>query len=475
MVAYLRYQLTLVTTLNAPCTWNHQRRRHSHCQQSPVPFLSQPPGTLKKLSSKWMFECSALSKQGERFFSSLANARATGDTSATNRLIKKFVAASPKSVALDALSHLLSPHSSYHHLSSLAFPLYLKITDTQWFDWNPKLVANLAALLDKQGQQKELATLISDSTSKLQLRERDLALFYCNLVESHSKQNSIGGFDDCLARLTELVHNSNSVYVKRQGYKSMISGLCEMGRPREAEELIDEMRGKGVKPSVFEFRCIVHAHGRLGLFEEMQRSLVQMESAGFEIDTICSNMILSSYGVHNALPEMVLFLKKMKDLAIPFSLRTFNSVLNSCPTFMSVIQNSNAYPISIQELIEILSGDEAMLVEALAGFSVLEETMKWNALEAKLDLHGMHLGSAYLIMLLWVEEMRKRLSSGNYVIPAEITVVCGSGKHSSIRGESPVKQMVKEMMVKLRSPMRIDRKNIGCFIAKGAVVKEWLC
>ncbi|KAJ7001210.1 hypothetical protein NC653_011599 [Populus alba x Populus x berolinensis] len=37
-------------------------------------------------------------------------------TSTTNRLIKKFVASSPKSTTLDALSHLLSPDSTHHPL-----------------------------------------------------------------------------------------------------------------------------------------------------------------------------------------------------------------------------------------------------------------------------------------------------------------------------------------------------------------------
>ncbi|KAG6755151.1 hypothetical protein POTOM_040967 [Populus tomentosa] len=41
---------------------------------------------------------------------------ATRDTSATNRLIKKFVASSLKSTALDALSHLLSLDSTRHPL-----------------------------------------------------------------------------------------------------------------------------------------------------------------------------------------------------------------------------------------------------------------------------------------------------------------------------------------------------------------------
>ncbi|EEF41095.1 pentatricopeptide repeat-containing protein, putative [Ricinus communis] len=460
MYAQLGYQLRI------KLPWSEQLRHrdhHRHRNQQQV------------LPMKWVFRCAALSKQGQRFLSSLAIATTKGDTVATNRLIKKFVAASPKSIALDALSHLLNPHSSHSHLSSLAFTLYLKIAEARWFQWNPKLVADVVAFLDKQGRYDESATLVSDSISKLQVKERDLARFYCNLVESQSKQNSIRGFDNSVASLMQLVCNSNSVYVKRQGYKSMVNGLCEMGRPREAETLIEEMGKEGVRPSMFEFKCVVYAYGSLGSFEEMNKCLHQMERAGFRVDTVCSNMILASYGAHNALPEMVLWLQKMKDLGIPFSLRTCNSALNSCPTIMSMMQNSNDFPISIHDLMKILSEDEALLVKEIVTSSVLDEAMKWDVAEAKLDLHGTHLCSAYLIILLWIEEMRKRFKSVNYVNPTEITVVCGSGNHSIVRGESPVKCMVKDFMVRARSPMRIDRRNIGCFIAKGKVVEEWLC
>jgi DNA-nicking Smr family endonuclease len=116
-----------------------------------------------------------------------------------------------------------------------------------------------------------------------------------------------------------------------------------------------------------------------------------------------------------------------------------------------------------------------MLVKELIESSVLKEATKWDTSEGKLDLHGMHLGSAYVIMLQWMEETRNRLSDGEHVIPAEITVVCGSGNHSTVRGESPVKSMITQIMAQTRSPMRIDRKNIGCFVAKGNVVKKWLC
>ncbi|KAF3443608.1 hypothetical protein FNV43_RR13296 [Rhamnella rubrinervis] len=96
--------------------------------------------------------------------------------SATVKLIGKFIGSSPKSIALNTLSHLLSPDTSHPHLTSLALPLYSKIKETYWFESNPKLVAAMAAWLDKQGRHSESETLISETISELGNRERDLAL-----------------------------------------------------------------------------------------------------------------------------------------------------------------------------------------------------------------------------------------------------------------------------------------------------------
>lgn len=339
-------------------------------------------------------------------------------------------------------------------------------------------MAELIALLDKQGKYAESEILISEAVSKLCHRERELVQFYCHLVESHSKQTSNHGFEISYAYLHRLLHNSSSVYVKHRAFESMVGGLCAMNRPREAESLVKEVRDKEeikLKPSLFEFRSIIYAYGRLGLLNNMLRVVEQMEIQGFVIDTIVSNMILSSYGTHNELAEMVLWLRKMKILAIPFSIRTYNSVLNSCPTFITMLRQPHDFPLSIEDLCRVLKGDEVLLVQELIGFGVLEEVMVWDSLEVKLDLHGMHLGTTYLIMLEWIDEMRRRFNNTKYVIPVEVTVVCGSGKHSNVRGLSPVKRMVKEMLDRMRSPMRIDRKNIGCFVAKGRAVKDWLC
>ena len=337
------------------------------------------------------------------------------------------------------------------------------------------------ALLDKQGRYEESEKLISEAVSKIELRERELVLFYCNLVESHSKQGSKRGFDVSFTRLNRVVDDSGSVYVKQRGFEAMVSGLCEMGQVCEAEKVFDEMRVRGVKVSRFEFRCVLYGYGRLGLFEDMERVVNQMESEGFVADTICCNMILSAYGCHCELARMVLWLRKMRASQISFSIRTYNSVLNSCPTIMSIMAQEmetgvETLPLSIGELSGILSGDEASVVKELVeSSSVLEEVMTWDSLEGKLDLHGMHLGSCYLMMLKWMEELQNGFKDGKYVIPREITLVCGLGKHSNVRGESPVKSLVRKMLVRLKSPMRNDRKNVGCFVAKGKVVRDWLC
>ncbi|KAJ4851542.1 hypothetical protein Tsubulata_019456 [Turnera subulata] len=443
---------TMVVAMHVP--WKHHRRRLHH----------------RGLRG---FQCYALSKAGQRFFTLVATKRKAGDTLANSRLIKKFVTSSPKSVALEALSHLLS----HPHLSSLAFPLYLKITEAPWFVWNPTLVAQVAACLDRQCQDKESARLLSECISKLQPKERELALFYRDLIDSQSRHGSARGFEESCARLRQLVCDSSSVYVKRQGYRGMISGLCEVGKPGEAEELMREMTRVGIKASMFEFRCVLHGYGRLGWLKEMQRIIDEMLSEGVEVDSAFSNMILSSYGAHSALPEMVVWLRKMKSLGIPLSIRSYYSVLSSCPAILSLVQNNSkedGLPISLGELMKVLGEDEAMLVEGLVGSSVLNEVMEWDALEGRLDLHGMDLGSAYLIMLQWMEELRSIFGNGSNVVPAEIRVVCGWGKHSRERGKSPLKRMVKEIMVRTGSPMRIDRENLGCFVAKGKVVRDWL-
>lgn len=65
-------------------------------------------------------KCTTLTKQTHRFLSTLSTTAATGDQSATNRLIRKFVASSPKSITLSVLSNIVSTHTPQPELCSAA-------------------------------------------------------------------------------------------------------------------------------------------------------------------------------------------------------------------------------------------------------------------------------------------------------------------------------------------------------------------
>nr|KYP69206.1 Pentatricopeptide repeat-containing protein At2g17033 family [Cajanus cajan] len=415
-----------------------------------------------------------LTKQGERFLRKIGTSSAT-----TQNLIQRFVLSSPKSVVLTTLSHLLSPSTSYSypHLSTLAFPLYARITQAPWFTWTPTTAAQLAALLHQLGHHAQAQSLISEATSKLESRPRELVLFYGKLMDSHSKRASQTGFDVAYGYLNHLLRTSSSLHVKQTAYQYIVSGFCAMDRPRQAYDFALGP-GLGLVPSAFELKSVVYAYGRLGLFEDMVRVVDEMAKRGFVVDTVCYNMVLSSYGTHGEHLQMLGWLRRMRAEAVPFSIRTYNSVTNCCPSIVRMTENLelDELALGVEELKEGLEGGEGMVIGELLGCRVImEEVMVWDSSEVKLDLHGFHLGGAYLIVLLWLEEMRRRMGDGNYGVPAQLTLVCGMGKHSSVRGESRVRVLVQKMMVKMGSPLKVHRNNNGCFIAKGKAVKNWLC
>ncbi|KAK1295974.1 Pentatricopeptide repeat-containing protein [Acorus calamus] len=403
-----------------------------------------------------------------RLLTSLSSASG-GDPSAADRVIRKFVASSSRTASLEALSLLLS-----RRLSSFALPMYRRISETAWFRWNPKLAADVVANLEAGGRSTEADALISNSI--LDLAPKEIALFHRHLIRAYSEHGLSHRAIEVFSRLKEISGGA----VDAASYEAMICGLCELGLPQEAELLREEMFSAGFKISGFAFRSVVMAYGRSGSFGDMRRVVGIMEGSGHALDTVGANVVLSCYGDHGELPEMVSLLRKMRDSGIKFSIRTYNSVLKSCPTIGSMLQDPGTALQSIRELIKELEKaallGEVELVQELVQSSVLDEILRWSPSEVKLDLHGLHLGSVYVILLQWLDMLRDRLcSTEGSCVPLEVTVVCGSGKHSSVRGQSPVKGLVSEMMFKLSSPLRIDRNNVGRFIAKGKAVKEWLC
>lgn len=47
----------------------------------------------------------------------------------------------------------------------------------------------------------------------------------------------------------------------------------------------------------------------------------------------------------------------------------------------------------------MLRGDEVLLVKELFGLTVLDDVMRWDLMEMKLDFYGMYFSIFYLILL----------------------------------------------------------------------------
>ncbi|KAL4307176.1 hypothetical protein HN51_041499 [Arachis hypogaea] len=95
-------------------------------------------------------------------------------------------------------------------------------------------------LLDQLGRYEETKVLVFEATSKLESRNRELALFYCILLEAHSKRGS------------------------PKGFLSIWLVVCvQMNRSREAEDLVEDLRGNSgaINPSAFELKSIMYGYG----------------------------------------------------------------------------------------------------------------------------------------------------------------------------------------------------------------------
>ncbi|KAK8947923.1 Pentatricopeptide repeat-containing protein [Platanthera guangdongensis] len=297
--------------------------------------------------------------------------------------------------------------------------------------------------------------------------------FYCDLIDAFSARRLKLSALRTYAMLKEIPFSG------RRPYDTMVRGLCLMGMPADAEKFLHEMRLSGFTPSPFEFRLLFEAYGRSAEFGDMIRVLELMQENGISLDTICANIVLSCYGDAGEFSEMVSWIHKMRESDIEFSIRTHNSFLNSSPTLITLTNDVRFLPLSIDALVRQMedeSGylDEPLLLGELTKLPLLDAIVEWSDSEVKLDLQGLHVTTACVILLQWMEAMGSRLARGMKE-PLEFSIICGSGKHSRMRGEFPVKKLISVMMFQLKSPLKIDRKNIGKFVAKGKPVRDWLC
>lgn len=244
----------------------------------------------------------------------------------------------------------------------------------------------------------------------------------------------------------------------------------------EAEEALREMVSLGHKPDAFQFGLVAKCYGKAGQLAEMERVIASMSDAGIRLGTGAANIVLSCYSACRDHGKMLMWLKRMRKLRIAPTTKAYNFVLNSCTTVVKMARELGpSLPLSSAQLVKKLrSGSpwpaEADVVqELLAASSVLDKAMNWSENEVKLNLHGFSVTSAYVLMLQWVDAIK-----GGRALPLEVSVVCGVGKHSDVRGEPKVRELAQEVLSRTGSPLRLSARNKGRLVAKRDRVKQWL-
>ncbi|KAG8076556.1 hypothetical protein GUJ93_ZPchr0006g46157 [Zizania palustris] len=210
----------------------------------------------------------------------------------------------------------------------------------------------------------------------------------------------------------------------------------------------------------------------------MNRVIASMSDAGICLGTGTENIVLSCYSSCRDHSRMLTWLKNMRKLRIAPTTKAFNFVLNSCPTVTSMAQELGPLlPLSIPGMVKKLKSaspwpaESELVQELLASSSVIDKAMHWSESEVKLNLHGFSTISAYVLMLQWVDAVKARST-----LPLEVSLVCGIGKHSDVRGEPMARELAQEVLSRMGSPLRLSTRNKGRLVAKTKRdrVKLWL-
>lgn len=300
-----------------------------------------------------------------------------------------------------------------------------------------------------------------------------LALFYSDLMAAFSSRGLKRRAMDFYAQLRSM---PTPLAGGGKTYMAMIKSLCMLGLAAEAEEALREMVALGYQPDAFQFGLVAKCYGKAGQLAEMERVIASMSEAGIRLGTGAANIVLSCYSACREHGKMLAWLKKMRKLRVAPTTKAYNFVLNSCPTVVSMARELGpSLPLSAAQLVRKLKSaspwpaEVEVVQELLAASSVLNKAMVWSETEVKLNLHGFSITSAYVLMLQWVDAVR-----GGRTLPLEVSVVCGVGKHSDVRGEPKVRELAQEVLSRMGSPLRLSARNKGRLVAKRDRVKQWL-
>lgn len=400
----------------------------------------------------------APSKAASRLLFHLRHSRAS-----LKATLRRSVVHLPKSTLLATLRHLLLEHDW-----QVALPMYLSLADAPWFKWNPQLHAELVALLTKFEQTLHAQSLLDGLEEKL--HPKQLMDFHRALVQHYARYGLKDEVLTTFKGLQVLSHPHAMVF----SLSSLLQAYASMDLPHEAHAILHDMQCQGLKPSAKDFKAVIFSFGKCGMFDDMETLACDMEKMKLLNDPVVFNMIITTYATVENHIKIKHWLDKMLALDIKPSIRSVNGIAKACRV-LTRISKSNTY-VRMGALLEYLkshgaTNGELEIVNDLLKFCLVQEAVKWDSFW-QLDLHSAAIGSAYMMLFCWLEEVHERLKI-KQTFPSEIIIVTGWGKHSEIRGSSSMKVMIRDLLVSIKSPFMVDSLNKGRLLAKPHAVVSW--
>ncbi|KAG0563188.1 hypothetical protein M758_8G009500 [Ceratodon purpureus] len=354
----------------------------------------------------------------------------------------------------------------------LVLPMYEAVRKGARYKWDANLHARIVAMVSKGKQTFADSSHILEPLEILSPKQR--AELECALIESYISQDLVNQAYEAFHRLCELpLAKSRSL-----GYRALVRAYSAAEKPVEAEKTLMELKSLGCPPTVDDYKALLLGFGKLGMLTDMERIAADCRKTGMKLDTAGFNMMISAYCYAGMLERMVEIYLQMEEAGIRPSLVSWNALTKACPTLVAVGVEGTGALASPQTLCNRLqneraSSEELNIVQFLLAQGLPSESVTFSSDIWQLDLHKMSVGTASIVLPLWLSSLRDRFQR-NDGCPVEVRLVTGWGKHSKSDFKAPVRKMIMTELLALKSPFKADSENRGAFITRGPSLKQWL-
>ncbi|KAI5062340.1 hypothetical protein GOP47_0022879 [Adiantum capillus-veneris] len=358
--------------------------------------------------------------------------------------LRRSVRHLPRPTLLATLRHLLHQHDW-----QLALPIYLSLLDIPWFNWNAELHAEIVALLTASEQVEQVQSLLEGLEEKLDLKQH--MHFNRNLLQQYARF----GLKDEMLVSYGVLQALTPPHAKGHSLSALLHAYASMDLPQESLAILKDMQQQGLKPSLKDFKVILFSLGKCGMFSDMEAFACEMEKLKLLNDPVIFNMIITTYATAENYDKVNEWLLKLLETGLKPSARSLNAVAKACRVLTEVASSKKF--VKKDALLEYLKSQgakngELEVLKALLEHCLVDEVVAWDS-NWELDVHSASIGSAYVMLCCWLEDVVRRLKvKGTF--PSEVGIITGWGKHSETRGTSLIKLTIRDLLESVDGPFR---------------------